>query len=154
METAWVRTRCSFLPTFCDDFADLCVRLVLYNTPGITSLEPMANLTGKLTGVLVVAAMHGLSTLAGLENIVDIGSDKKGQSLMISNNKNLESTLALESVRTWGKLKVNDNSMLACAPKEWPEEDDFGATIRQGVCVDGRAAGNGVVAGGGHGGEL
>jgi hypothetical protein len=103
--------------------------LCLLNVYQITSLASMANLTGSLTGALLVQG-SGLVTLEGLEGVGEVGPDYSGSSIFLHNNPALRSAVAIGGASyPVDSLFVTGNTALTCVPIGWPMMDRAGNAI-------------------------
>jgi hypothetical protein len=115
--------------------------VVLHDSPGITNMAGLANLGGSLAGSLAVWQMQGIQTLDGLEGVTGVGTNSLGWSILLMDNPELRSALALGNARGEGTVSIINNTNLVCVPNIWPERDDNGHTIRQGPCCEGGTCG-------------
>jgi hypothetical protein len=108
--------------------------LVLSEAPQITSLAGFQGLKGELDGSLHVDAMHGLTSLHGLEGLSRVGADTSWNSILIANSVNLQSAVALNGTGHLG-LYIHNMTCLSEVPAAWPVKDGAGNIIRAKGCV-------------------
>eukprot|EP00935_MAST-01C_sp_MAST-1C-sp1_P002294 g2294.t1 len=119
--------------------------LTMNGCPLISSLVGLSHLTGSLPGGVGVVNMNAITSLDGLEHVKSVGTDSSTVSIRLSGNGNLTSATALSGVSfAPDTLDIVDNSKLACVPKQWPDKDQAGRTIRNGKCHSPAITGTGT----------
>jgi hypothetical protein len=118
--------------------------LSLYTTLGISDMCGVKNVKGALTGSFYVYSMNGLVSLDGAEGIASVGVNSDGYSIILANNLNLTSAIALANTEyPAGTLYITSNTILECVPSTWPATDTNGTTTPHGSCPPTPAPGGG-----------
>jgi hypothetical protein len=115
--------------------------LYIRESPGISSLAGLANVSGPLTGAVIVIGMGNLTTVDGLDGITSVGANDAA-SIFFSGNPVLYSATGLAgasfpagTLNIGGCSSCEPNPNLVCVPAAWPDTDKWGGTIRaSGTC--------------------
>ena len=119
--------------------ADIGFSLVFSNSSQITNVRSLG-LEGQLRGSLRVDSMPHLTSLDGLQGLNNVGADSTFDCIVLANNPELESAVALGNT-SWpfepasGGLFIHSNPRLGCVPSNWPLTDQEGFIIRVTDCI-------------------